>query len=64
MNRSRVVVVGGAGVFGSRLVRGLVQTTEAEIVVAGRNPARAQAAVRGAGASNAVVLDRSRATAA
>ena len=64
MTRPRVVVVGGAGVFGSRLVRGLVQTTDAEIVVAGRNRARAQAAAHDAGAASTVSLDRSRATAA
>ena len=64
MTRPRVVVVGGAGVFGSRLVRGLIQTTEAEIVVAGRNLARAQAGARDMGAASAVTLDRSHATAA
>lgn len=64
MTRPRVVVVGGAGVFGSRLVRGLVQTTDAEVVIAGRSLARAQAAVRETGAASAVALDRSRAAAA
>ncbi|HEX5005956.1 MAG TPA: saccharopine dehydrogenase NADP-binding domain-containing protein, partial [Hyphomonadaceae bacterium] len=64
MTRPRVVVVGGAGVFGSRLVRGLVQTTDAEIIVAGRNLARAEAITRETGASGAVAVDRSRATAA
>ena len=64
MTRPRVVVVGGAGVFGSRLVRGLVQTTDAEIIVAGRNLARAEAITRETGASGAVAVDRSHATAA
>jgi hypothetical protein len=58
MSRPRVVVVGGAGVFGSRLVRGLAATVNAEILIAGRNAARAEAAVRETGASGAVVLDR------
>ncbi len=33
----RVLVVGGAGVFGQRLVEGLRRTTDAEIVIAGRS---------------------------
>jgi saccharopine dehydrogenase-like NADP-dependent oxidoreductase len=64
MNRPRVVVVGGAGVFGSRLARGLVQTTDADVVIAGRNLSRAQATARDTGATGAVMLDRSRGTAA
>lgn len=42
MNR-RVLVVGGAGVFGSRLVRGLADTTDLAILIAGRSLARAEA---------------------
>ena len=38
-----VVVVGGAGTFGSRLVRGLLDGTGMRVVVAGRSLARAQA---------------------
>ena len=41
---TRVMVVGGAGVFGSRLVDGLAATTDARVIVAGRNPARCEAA--------------------
>jgi hypothetical protein len=39
----RVLVVGGSGAFGSRLVRGLAATTELGIVVAGRSRERAEA---------------------
>ena len=35
-----VMVVGGAGVFGSRVVDGLAATTDACVIVAGRNRAR------------------------
>ena len=63
MTLPRVVVVGGAGVFGSRLVRGLVQTAEVDVVIAGRSLPRAQAAAHETGAAGAVALDRSRATA-
>ena len=35
-----VLVVGGAGTFGARLVRGLLDTTSLHIVIAGRNQAR------------------------
>jgi hypothetical protein len=58
VSAKRVVVVGGAGVFGSRLAHGLVATTEAEILIAGRDRARAETAVRETGARRAVVLDR------
>jgi hypothetical protein len=63
MSRPRVIVVGGAGVFGSRLARGLLATTDAEVLIAGRDKAKAEAAVKDTGASGAVVLDRLRATA-
>jgi hypothetical protein len=39
----RVLVVGGSGAFGSRLVRGLAATTELGIVIAGRSHERAEA---------------------
>ena len=45
---TRVMVVGGAGVFGSRLVDGLAATTDACVIVAGRNRARCDAAARAA----------------
>jgi hypothetical protein len=34
----RILVVGGAGAFGQRLVEGLLATTEASVIVAGRFP--------------------------
>ncbi|MFT3728085.1 MAG: DUF4166 domain-containing protein [Terricaulis sp.] len=60
----RVLVVGGAGVFGSRLARGLRETTDAYVILAGRSKARAEAARRETGAHEAVALDREQATAA
>ncbi len=42
-----VVVVGGTGAFGERLVRGLVATTDLRVVVAARGSARAQALADG-----------------
>ena len=44
----RVLIVGGAGVFGRRLAEGLRETTNAELILAGRSRARA----RGGGARN------------
>jgi hypothetical protein len=41
---TKVVVVGGAGVFGSRLVEGLAATTEVSIIIAGRDRKRSEAA--------------------
>jgi hypothetical protein len=38
-----VLIVGGAGAFGSRLVEGLIATTEFDVVIAGRDLARAEA---------------------
>jgi hypothetical protein len=64
MSRPRVLLVGGAGVFGSRLAQGLVATTNAEVLIAGRNLAKAQAAARATGAAGAVALNRNTATAA
>ena len=64
MTRPRVLVVGGAGVFGSRLVQGLVATTRADVIIAGRELAKAQQAARACNAAGAVALDRSNATAA
>jgi hypothetical protein len=54
----RVLVVGGAGVFGARLVDAALVSTDWTIVVAGRDAARTQAfaAARGARVA-AVVLD-------
>ena len=41
----RVLVVGGSGAFGRRLVEQLAATTDCEIVVAGRNGAKLDAAI-------------------
>lgn len=41
-----VIVVGGAGAFGARLVEGLVATTDLRVVVAGRDLAKAEARAR------------------
>ncbi len=51
----RVLVVGGAGAFGQRLIAGLLATTELDVVIAGRDPGRLAAVLarctqlRGAG---------------
>jgi len=42
----RVLVIGGAGAFGSLLVRGLAATTDYEIVIGGRDAARAERLAR------------------
>lgn len=54
MARKRILLVGGAGVFGSRLARGLADTVDAGVLIAGRSLAKAP---------GAVVLDRNKATA-
>jgi saccharopine dehydrogenase-like NADP-dependent oxidoreductase len=59
---TRVVLVGGAGVFGRRLAEGLRATTNAELIIAGRSRARAEAAALAVGAFEVTVLDRERAT--
>lgn len=63
MSGPRVLLVGGAGVFGSRLARGLVETTDAHVIVAGRNLERAKAIMREVGAHGATALNRRAATA-
>ena len=59
MTRRRILLVGGAGVFGSRLARGLSDTVDADVLIAGRNLAKAQAIAREVKAAGAVSLDRS-----
>src|SRR5574338_326649 len=56
-----VVIVGGAGVFGRRLAEGLLATTNARVVIAGRSLERAQRSALEVGAFEAVALDRDRA---
>lgn len=68
-SRPRVLVVGGAGAFGSRLCTGLAATLDCEIVVAGRDRDRAERACADVRRSHpgatlaAIALDGSRATA-
>lgn len=59
----RVLIVGGAGVFGRRLAEGLLATTDATLIIAGRSRARAEAARAACGAHEAAVMDRERASA-
>lgn len=59
----RVLIVGGAGVFGRRLAERLNATTCARIVIAGRSIERAQRVAAALGAGEAVALDRNTATA-
>ncbi len=63
MTGPRILVVGGTGVFGSRLVEGLAATLAAEVWVAGRNSARAAVEARRLGAAGGLMLDRRTATA-
>ncbi len=57
--RQRVVVVGGTGGFGRRLVEGLVATSDFDVVIAARNRGRgdALAASLAPGRVTAVALD-------
>lgn len=57
----RVLVVGGAGVFGRRLAEGLAATTKASVIIAGRSPRRLEP-IAARLAAEAVVLDRTTAT--
>jgi saccharopine dehydrogenase-like NADP-dependent oxidoreductase len=41
--KRRVLVAGGTGALGRRLVKGLIATTDHEVVIAGRDLSRAQA---------------------
>lgn len=59
----RVLIVGGAGVFGRRLAEGLRATTSAYVIIAGRSLDRAQQAARELKAPEALVLNRETATA-
>jgi hypothetical protein len=56
----RVLIVGGAGAFGRRLAEGLVATTDAHVVIAGRSLQRAEEAAAALGAA-AAALDRDKA---
>jgi saccharopine dehydrogenase-like NADP-dependent oxidoreductase len=58
----RVLIVGGAGVFGRRLAKGLRETTSAYVILAGRSRQNAERAAAETGAQEVVVLDRDRAT--
>jgi hypothetical protein len=67
----RILIVGGAGVFGWRLATGLLAQTEWQIIIAGRDRTRLSAALRrcdalpgAAGRTEVLVLDTSTVTAA
>ena len=66
----KVLVIGGAGAFGRRLVHGLLATSELDVIVGGRDLARAQAAADEAceeyqpGRATAIALDTGTATTA
>jgi NAD(P)-dependent dehydrogenase (short-subunit alcohol dehydrogenase family) len=62
----RVLVIGGSGGFGHRLVRGLVATSDFHVVVAGRDRGRAErvAARCPPGRASSAAVDTTRATAA
>ncbi len=60
MSSYRVLIIGGAGVFGSRLVDAILASTDWDVVVAGRNPRRVVTRPR----VSAVALDTSHCTAA
>ena len=59
--RPRVLILGGAGVFGARLAEGLAASTDAQLIIAGRSFVRAEAVARTCRAEVAV-LDRDSAT--
>ena len=60
---ARVLIVGGAGVFGRRLAEGLRATAETELIIAGRSADRALRAADALGGEH-VVLDRALTTSA
>lgn len=60
---ARVLIVGGAGVFGRRLAEGLRATADVELIIAGRSAARTGQSAQPLMAET-VVLDRTRATSA
>lgn len=59
-----VLVIGGMGSFGKRLVEGLLATTEATVVIGGRNPQRYESEIQalqqryGADRVGAIAIDR------
>lgn len=63
MTHKRILLVGGAGVFGSRLAHGLADTVDADVLIAGRSLEEAQAVAREVQATGAMALDRSKADA-
>jgi saccharopine dehydrogenase-like NADP-dependent oxidoreductase len=61
--KPRVLIVGGAGVFGRRLAEGVRATMDADLILAGRSEVRAAAAAQPLGAAH-VCLDRAHASVA
>lgn len=59
-----VLVIGGSGAFGSRLVDGLIATTDFDVLIAGRDPTRAaaRAAATNTQRARAMRLDTATAT--
>jgi hypothetical protein len=55
---TRILVLGGAGVFGRRLAEGLVATTKAHVMLAGRSFQRVAEVRSAIGAAEACALDR------
>ena len=56
--RGRVLIVGAAGVFGGRLAAGLAETTDAELILAGRSRAPLERLAQSLPRARVVVLDR------
>ena len=54
----RILIVGGSGVFGSRLAKILRETTNAQIILAGRSLQRAQEVAADIGGVEVLALDR------
>ncbi|SHM19727.1 Saccharopine dehydrogenase, NADP-dependent [Roseibium suaedae] len=57
IKRCRVLVIGGTGVFGSRLVEALLKKPEFEVLAAGRNADKLNALCKQLGDGTPVVLD-------
>lgn len=63
MGTPRVLLVGGAGAFGSRLAETMIGRIEADVIIAGRSVDRARETAAALGAVGAMALDRAHVTA-